>query len=30
VATDDIYLNDEDDLDPYDIGIRLGIRVYFN
>jgi hypothetical protein len=30
VATDDIYLNDEDDLDAYDIGIRLGIRVYFN
>jgi len=30
VATDDIYLNDDDDLDPYDVGIRLGIRVYFN
>ena len=30
VATDDLYQNDEDNLDPYDIGIRLGIRVYFN
>jgi hypothetical protein len=30
MATDDIYLNDDDDLDPYDVGIRLGIRVYFN
>ena len=30
VATDDIYLNDEDDLDAYDVGIQLGIRVYFN
>jgi hypothetical protein len=30
VATDDIYLNDEDDLDAYNVGIQLGIRVYFN
>jgi hypothetical protein len=30
VATDDIYQNDEDDLDAYDVGIQLGIRVYFN
>jgi hypothetical protein len=30
VATDDIYLNDEDDLDPYDVGMQFGIRVYFN
>ena len=30
MATDDLYQNDEDDLDPYDVGIRLGIRVYFN
>ena len=30
MATDDIYLNDEDDLDAYDVGIQVGIRVYFN
>jgi hypothetical protein len=30
VATDDLFLNDEDDLDAYDVGIQLGIRVYFN
>jgi hypothetical protein len=30
MATDDIFLNDEDDLDAYDVGIQLGIRVYFN
>lgn len=30
VATDDIYQNDEDDLDAYDVGIQLGLRVYFN
>jgi hypothetical protein len=29
IATDDLYQNDSDDLDPYDIGLRLGIRVYF-
>jgi hypothetical protein len=29
LATDDLFLNEEDDLDPYDIGFRLGIRVYF-
>ncbi len=29
LATDDLYQNDEDDLDFYDIGLRLGIRVYF-
>jgi hypothetical protein len=29
MATDDIYLNDEDDLDAYDVGIQVGIRVYF-
>ena len=28
-ATDDLFPNKEDDLDPYDIGMRLGIRVYF-
>jgi hypothetical protein len=30
LATDDLYQNDRNDLDPYDVGIRLGIRVYFN
>jgi hypothetical protein len=30
MATDDIYLNDEDDLDAYDVGMQIGIRVYFN
>jgi hypothetical protein len=29
VATDDLFPNDRDDLDPYDVGIRLGIRVTF-
>jgi hypothetical protein len=29
IATDDLYQNERDDLDPYDIGLRLGIRVYF-
>jgi hypothetical protein len=29
LATDDLYQNSRDDLDFYDIGIRLGIRVYF-
>jgi hypothetical protein len=29
IATDDLYQNKEDELDFYDIGLRLGIRVYF-
>ena len=29
IATDDLFQNDRNDLDPYDIGLRLGIRVYF-
>jgi hypothetical protein len=29
LATDDLYQNDQDDLDPYDIGINLGLRIYF-
>jgi hypothetical protein len=29
LATDDLYQNDRDELDFYDIGLRLGIRVYF-
>ena len=29
LATDDLYLNKEDELDFYDVGLRLGIRVYF-
>jgi len=29
LATDDIYKNGED-LDPYDIGLSLGLRVFFN
>ena len=29
VATDDLFPNSGNDLDPYDIGMRLGIRVYF-
>jgi hypothetical protein len=29
IATDDLYQNDRDDLDSYDVGLRLGIRVYF-
>jgi hypothetical protein len=29
LATDDLFQNNRDDLDPYDIGLRLGLRVYF-
>ena len=29
VATDDLFPNDRNDLDPYDLGLRLGLRVYF-
>jgi hypothetical protein len=29
VATDDLFPNHTHDLDPYDIGLRLGLRVYF-
>jgi hypothetical protein len=29
VATDDLFPNGRNDLDPYDVGIRLGIRVNF-
>lgn len=29
IATDDIYQNKSNSLDPYDVGLRLGIRVYF-
>jgi hypothetical protein len=29
LATDDLFPNGKNDLDPYDIGIRLGIRVNF-
>jgi hypothetical protein len=29
LATDDLYQNDRDDLDAYDIGLRLGLRVFF-
>jgi hypothetical protein len=29
LATDDLYQNKRDKLDFYDIGMRLGIRVYF-
>ncbi len=29
VATDDIFPNKRNDLDPYDVGIRLGLRIYF-
>jgi hypothetical protein len=29
MATDDIYQNDEDDLDAYDVGLQFGIRVFF-
>ena len=29
LATDDIFQNKRDELDFYDIGLRLGIRVYF-
>jgi hypothetical protein len=30
VATDDLFPNHTHSLDPYDIGLRLGIRVYFH
>jgi hypothetical protein len=29
LATDDVFPNNRDDLDPYDLGIRLGLRIYF-
>lgn len=29
LATDDVFVNDED-LDSYDVGMRLGLRVYFD
>jgi hypothetical protein len=29
LATDDLYQNERNDLDYYDIGLRFGIRVYF-
>jgi hypothetical protein len=29
LATDDFYQNNRDDLDSYDIGINLGLRIYF-
>jgi hypothetical protein len=29
VATDDLFPNRKNDLDPYDIGIQLGLRIYF-
>ena len=29
LATDDLFQNNRNDLDPYDIGLRLGLRVYF-
>jgi hypothetical protein len=29
LATDDLFPNKTNDLDPYDIGMRLGIRVFF-
>ncbi|HEY7496476.1 MAG TPA: hypothetical protein VIH59_35915 [Candidatus Tectomicrobia bacterium] len=29
VATDDLFPNGRNDLDPYDVGIRLGIRIHF-
>jgi len=30
VATDDLFPNKRHDLDPYDVGIRLGLRIYFH
>jgi hypothetical protein len=30
LATDDLFPNDRRGLDPYDLGLRLGIRVYFH
>ena len=29
VATDDLFPNRKNHLDPYDIGIQLGLRIYF-
>ncbi|HSX77604.1 MAG TPA: hypothetical protein VLQ80_03385 [Candidatus Saccharimonadia bacterium] len=29
VATDDLFPNRRNHLDPYDVGIRLGLRIYF-
>jgi hypothetical protein len=29
VATDDIFPNKRNDLDPYDVGVLLGLRIYF-
>jgi hypothetical protein len=29
LATDDLFQNNRDDLDSYDIGLRLGLRIYF-
>ena len=29
VATDDVFPNKRHDLDPYDVGILLGLRIYF-
>ena len=29
VATDDIFPNKKNSLDPYDVGIQLGLRIYF-
>jgi hypothetical protein len=29
LATDDLYENDQDDLDAYDIGMNLGLRFFF-
>ena len=29
VATDDLFLNRRNELDPYDIGIQVGLRIYF-
>jgi hypothetical protein len=29
LATDDLFPNTQNDLDPYDLGFRLGLRVYF-
>ena len=29
VATDDIFPNRKNHLDPYDVGLQLGLRIYF-
>ena len=29
VATDDIFPNRKNHLDPYDVGLQLGVRIYF-